>query len=363
MRPILIAIAVAAIAAALIIPWCARDSIPPVPALTHQQSGTTVRLQAISVVNDDVVWACGLSGTVVRTTNGGRTWTALTVPGTDSLEFRDIDAIDADTAYVLSSGGGDRSRIYKTADGGSSWTLQHTNPDSSGFYDCMGLWDSNHGAVYGDAVDGSLVILTTSDGENWERVPANRLPDALPGEGGFAASGTCLITHGDSTGWIATGASSEARILKTNNRGATWTGYTTPVVSGSGTSGLTSVGFHDHLQGIAAGGEIASPDTHTDNVAVSADGGRTWELAGKPVFPGAVYGLAVVPGAVSPTVVAVGPGGADCSFDNGATWMQLDTLEYWSVAFTSARSGWAVGPGGRITKIDFHLQDSVDEVN
>jgi photosystem II stability/assembly factor-like uncharacterized protein len=276
------------------------------------------------------------------------------VPGTDSLQFRDIDAIDANIAYLLSSGSGASSRIYKTSDAGASWSLQYTNTDPAGFFDCMAFWDANHGAAYGDAVEGSLVILTTTDGGNWHRVPTTNLPEALPGEGGFAASGTCLITHGDSTAWIGTGAANTARVLKTTDRGSTWTAYTTSIVSGSGTSGITTLGFHDGLVGIAAGGEISSPDTHSDNVAVTDDGGLTWALAGRPVLPGAIYGLAVVPAVETRTVVGVGPSGADYSLDNGATWSPLDSLEYWSVAFSHAGIGWAVGPDGRITKITFH---------
>jgi len=347
---------VAALLSALILSGC-RDTIPPGPKLTPQESRTTERLQAISVVDEAVVWASGVNGTVVRTTDGGQTWTASVVLGADSLQFRDVNAFDANTAYLLSSGSGESSRIYKTSDAGMTWTLQFTNTDPDGFFDCMAFWDSKHGAAYGDAVNGSLFILTTSDGETWNRVPAANLPEALPGEGGFAASGTCLISHGENTGWIGTGASSEARILKTTDRGRTWTAYATPIVSGSGTSGITTVGFHDRLLGIAAGGDISSPDLYTDNIAVTNDGGLTWALAGRPVLPGAIYGLAVVPGAVPPTVVAVGPGGADYSLDNGATWTQLDSLEYWSVAFASPSVGWAVGPSGRITKIAFKLAE------
>ncbi len=324
------------------------EAVPPHPELTPQESGTTARLQAISVVDEAVAWASGVAGAVVRTTDGGSTWTAASVPGADSLQFRDVDAFDASTAYLLSSGSGDDSRIYKTSDAGATWTLQFTNTDPDGFFDCMAFWDSNHGAAYGDAVDGSLVILTMSDGETWERVPSANLPDALEGEGGYAASGTCLITHGESTAWIA---SSRARILKTDDRGATWSAYTTPIAGDSGMSGITTAGFHDSQLGITAGGAISSPDSHSDNVAVTDDGGLTWALAGRPVLPGAIYGLAVVPSTVTPTVVAVGPGGADYSLDNGATWTQLDSLDYWSVAFASSSVGWAVGPEGRITRI------------
>ncbi len=329
------------------------DEAPQQPTLVAQVSGTTVRLQAISVVDETTVWASGLEGTVVRTADGGQTWTATKVPGANSLQFRDVDAIDGDTAYLLSSGSGESSRIYKTTDGGVSWSLQLTNPDSSGFFDCMAFWDSRHGVVYGDAVAGSLVILTTTDGEQWDRVADENLPAALPGEGGFAASGTCLVAFGDSTGWIATGAASTARVLKTTDRGSSWTAYSTPIVSGTGTSGLTSIGFHDGFVGIAAGGEISDPDSHTDNVATTSDGGLTWVLTGRPVLPGAIYGLSVVRSMDTPTVVAVGPAGPDYSIDNGATWAQLDSLEYWSVGFASTGVGWAVGPEGRIAKITF----------
>ena len=337
----------------IVIFGCTQTPLPG-PVVTPQESGTAARLQALSVVDEAVVWASGLMGTVVRTTDGGDTWTAFVVPGADSLQFRDIEAFDADTAFLLSSGRGENSRIYKTSDAGATWTLQFTNRDPDGFFDCIAFWDSHHGAVYGDAVGGSLVILTTSDGgETWNRVPAGNLPAALPGEGGFAASGTCIVTHGDSTGWIGTGATTDARILKTTDRGLNWSAYSTPIVSGTETSGIMTVGFHDAVLGIAAGGDISSPDSHSDNVAVTHDGGLTWALAGRPVLPGAIYGLAVVPGAMTPTVVAVGPGGVDYSVDNGATWIQLDSVEYWSVAFADPSAGWAVGPRGRIAAIRF----------
>ncbi len=340
------------IAAAMLLAAC-NDTGQHNPVLLYQESGTSVRLQAISVVNENVAWASGLRGTVTRTTDGGRSWTTSTVPEADSMQFRDIDAIDANTAYLLSSGSGENSRIYKTTDAGASWNLQYINPDSAGFFDCMAFWDANHGAVYGDAVDGSLVLLTTTDGNEWSRVPTATLPAAVPGEGGFAASGTCLITHGDSIGWIGTGAASTARVLKTADRGSTWTAFSTPIVSGTGSSGIMTLGFFDDMHGIVAGGVISSQNTHSANVAVSADGGATWSLAGHPVMPGAIYGIAVVPAADAPTVVAVGPGGADFSIDNGATWKQLDSLEYWSIGFSATGVGWAVGPEGRITKITF----------
>ncbi len=106
---------------------------------TPQTSNTNALLIAVSAVNDRLVWVSGAQGTYLRTTDGGATWRAARVPGADSLQFRDVHAVDANTAYLLSIGNGNQSRIYKTTDAGANWTLQYTNPDSAGFYDLHGL--------------------------------------------------------------------------------------------------------------------------------------------------------------------------------------------------------------------------------
>src|ERR1700687_4526966 len=56
------------------------------PILTPQTSGTTNRLQAISPVNDRVVWASGVGGTYTLTTDGGKTWKVGVVPGAENLQ-------------------------------------------------------------------------------------------------------------------------------------------------------------------------------------------------------------------------------------------------------------------------------------
>ncbi|HEY9227146.1 MAG TPA: hypothetical protein VIP11_10895, partial [Gemmatimonadaceae bacterium] len=86
---------------------------------TDQKSGTTALLIAVSPVNDRVAWVSGSLGTWLRTTDGGTTWQTGRVPGADSLQFRDVHAVDANTAYLLSIGDGNQSRIYKTTDAGA----------------------------------------------------------------------------------------------------------------------------------------------------------------------------------------------------------------------------------------------------
>jgi photosystem II stability/assembly factor-like uncharacterized protein len=321
------------------------------PVLTAQLSGTPALLQAVSPVNERVVWVSGHAGTFARTVDGGATWRAGRVPGADTLQFRDVHAVSADTAWLMSAGSGPLSRIFRTTDGGRSWTQQHLNAEPDAFFDCMAFWDARRGVVFSDAVRSQHFILLTSDGgEHWERVPPDRLPPAAPGQGGFAASGTCVTTLGRMSAIAATGNAPRAEVLATTDGGRSWTATPVPVVAGEA-AGLASVTFRDALHGVAVGGEIGKPSARGDYVAITADGGRSWTVGGRFTFEGAAYGAAYVPGVERAALLAVGPKGADLSYDDGRTWTSIDDAAYWSVAFASPTSGWAVGPRGRIVHI------------
>ena len=319
------------------------------PAFVSQSSGTSALLQAVSVVSPSVVWVSGHNGTYARTLNGGATWTAAIVPDADTLQWRDVHAVSADTAYLLSAGNGELSRIYKTIDGGSSWTPQFVNRDSAAFFDCLDFWDARRGVAFSDAVDNRFVLVTTADGATWTRVPDDALPAAQAGEGSFAASGTCVEVQPGGHAWVGTGNAPTARVLHTADYGRSWTAAPVPIGGGEA-AGLASVIFRDTRNGVALGGPIGQPDDTTVVVARTADGGRTWSAGGWPGFRGAVYGAAYVPGASTPTVVAVGPRGAALSRDDGITWSVIDTASYWSVGAASPDAVWLVGPRGRIVK-------------
>ena len=317
---------------------------------TPQTSGTTALLIAVSPVNEQIAWVSGARGTYLRTTDGGTTWRAGQVPGADSLQFRDVHAVDANTAYLLSIGNGNQSRIYKTTDAGKRWQLQFTNPDSAGFYDCMDFWDARRGIVIGDALGSDIAILTTTDGgASWRRIPAATLPKAQPGEGSFAASGTCLVTRPGGHAWIVASNPDHGRVLHTPDFGKTWTVDTLPITVRAG-MGPQSIAFRDARHGMAlGGGTTAKPGD--EFIATTSDGGNTWVKRGSPALGTGVWGGVFVAGAGTPTVVAVGPTGSAYTRDDGLTWTPIDSLNYWSVGFASPRAGWAVGTQGRITKI------------
>lgn len=223
--------------------------------------------------------------------------------------------------------------------------------DERGFLDCMDFWDEQSGVAYGDSFDGVPYILRTQDGgRTWHRPDATDLPGASQGEGGFASSGTCVRTHGNSRGWIGTGASGSARLLRTDDLGSTWTAFQTPMVKGD-VAGIFSLAFRSRDVGLALGGDLDRMEEATDNVFATTDGGATWTAAGPLTMGGPVYGATYVPG--TRMVVGVGPGGADWSPSDGERWVSLGSDPLWAVDFASPEAGWMVGPAGRVTKVAF----------
>ena len=326
-------------------------AMPLPPSWTIQTSGVTSRLRGVSAVSERVAWASGAGSTVLRTEDGGVTWRKLNVT-TDTLDFRDVDAIDAQTAYTLSIGNGPASRIYKTTDGGKTWTMQFKNDDPKAFLDAMSFWDANNGIVFGDSVDGQLYILTTNDGgRNWSRVPTTNLPPALEGEGAFAASGTNIALFGKSHAWIGTGAGAKARVLRTSDRGRTWQVADTPLAAGP-SIGIFSIAFRDARHGVVVGGDYKKEQEAVDNLAVTSDGGATWKLVkGLSGFRSVV---AYVPGAKTSTLIALGPSGGDYSTDGGQTWKPIDGPGFDTFSFVPRKAiGWASGANGAIGQLTF----------
>jgi photosystem II stability/assembly factor-like uncharacterized protein len=309
-----------------------------------QSSKTNVQLRGISAVSSKVAWASGAKGTVLRTVDGGENWETLVISGADSLDFRDIQAFDQNTAFVLSIGPGDQSRVYKTSDGGKIWQRQFTNSDPKAFYDCLAFWDSTHGIALSDSVDGKFPLIATTDGMSWNPVAVKNMPAALPSEGAFAASGTCIATFGKNDAWFGTGGPA-ARVFHSSDRGRNWTVAETPIVHGAASQGVFSLAFWSSKDGVAVGGDYKEPTKNESVAAVTHDGGKTWTLASTP--PGG-YRSAVAVGN-SHALIAVGPGGADVSHD-GNSWTPMFTEDLNALALIG-NSGWAVGPAGKIVSI------------
>jgi photosystem II stability/assembly factor-like uncharacterized protein len=314
-----------------------------------QNSHTQESFRGVSAVSREVAWASGTHGTYLRTTNAGRTWTSAQVPEATALDFRAVVAFSADEAFLMSAGPGDQSRIYHTSDAGLHWQLQFTNSNPKGFFDSMAFWDATHGVALGDPVpdqSGKLKfeLIETEDGQSWHPIPTDQLPEAIEGEGAFAASNTCLAliksvilsadmrtaepsacrsrrtpcpsivpaawpgvfaptlswsraTADDSKAypahdpnlWFATGGKA-ARVFHSADSGKTWEVNDTPILHGPDSAGIFSIAFRSWQDGIIAGGDYKRPTFNGPNLAFTHDGGKTWEVA--PMQPQVFYSAA-----------------------------------------------------------------------
>jgi photosystem II stability/assembly factor-like uncharacterized protein len=312
-----------------------------------QESGVDSNLRGIFVVsasaNGEVtIWASGSKGAVVRSTDSGKTWQRLRIPEAESLDFRGVQAFSADTAYVMSSGEGPQSRIYKTTDGGKGWKLQYRGGQKEFFLDALICSDEKHCAALSDPVDGKFVVLTNLGGEHWTELPRENMPAALPQEGAFAASNSSLCLDGRDI-YFGTGGPA-ARLFASHDLGKTWTVTETPIVSGNASSGVFSI-FCDERTIVAVGGDYQDPARAYKNAAVSRDGGKTWELATQ--LPGG-YRSAI--GKYNGGYVVVGPTGAETSVD-GLQWNSVGRVNFNAYAFPFPGSvGWAVGPHGTVAR-------------
>lgn len=318
------------------------------PLLQKLDSPTGSLLQAISIVDNQTVWISGHDASFMRSTDGGETWKLFKHPTGDSLQFRDIHAFDANKVALMSAGPGPLSRIF-TFSNDSIWEENFVMQDSLGFLDSIDFWDSINGIAYGDAIDEYPYILLTSDGgKSWNRAPFDNMPKAGEGEGGFAASGTCVTVGENGIAWVATGASGNSRVLITQDYGLSWEAIESPIIKGEA-AGNTSVSFIGN-NGFLTGGDITKQDIYTNNCAFSNDGGKTWTLTERPQTTGAFYGGAIGQSGEDIIAFACGPKGLDFTSNLGQTWANLDTLDYWAVAL-KGNVGFVSGRNGAVLKI------------
>jgi photosystem II stability/assembly factor-like uncharacterized protein len=311
----------------------------------EQAIRSDANFRGLCAVSAQVAWVGGTKGTYGRTTDGGTNWSVGTVPGSAKLDFRDVEAFGEATAYLLSAGPGEESRIYKTTDGGRTWALQFKNLDREAFFDALAFWDEPDSISLSDPVKGQFpLIFTENGGATWKPLAATNLPPALPNEGCFAASGTCLVTHGPSDVWFGTGGAQTSRVFHSRDRGRHWTVSSTPIRAGTPSAGIFSIAFRDANHGIIVGGDYRKPNEPGPNTAITANGGQTWTPVGRPFSYRSGVAWA------KDRWIAVGTSGSDVSLDDGSTWKPLDHQNYNSVAFTPTGDGWAVGPKGRIAK-------------
>lgn len=311
---------------------------------------THASFRSLSAAGPQVFWAAGSGATWIRSVNGGKEWEEHTFRGADSvLDFRGLAALDGRMAWLMSSGESEKglARIYRTLNGGRSWTLQYKADSPGIFLDGIRFWDQLHGIAFGDPVQGHFYILLTQDGGlHWIPQAAAGSPSANTAEAAFAASGTSLIIRPQGRAWMATGGKGGGRVFTSRDYGHSWESTPTGLKSGDA-AGIFGLCFLNDLQGIALGGDYIHIHDGQNNAAMTSDGGRTWVPA--LTTPQGLREAAVfIP--ARHLLVAVGPSGTSTSPDSGKHWMQQDTLAFHTIA-GSHETVWAIGGHGHLATL------------
>ncbi|GAB3692855.1 oxidoreductase [Spirosoma flavus] len=311
-----------------------------------QTVSTDASFRAVSIAGANVAWVGGTKGTFLRTTDGGKTWFTGNVPEAQNCDFRDVQAIDDQTAYLMSAGPAEQgqARIYKTTNGGQTWALLYETKKAGVFFDGIAFWDKQHGIVFSDPVEGHWFMLTTDDGgQTWQQISPSSLPPMQSNEAAFAASGTSLVVQGKRNVWIASGGGTTPRVFRSVDRGQTWDVTAVPLPSGEAT-GLFGMQFFNEKVGMVVGGNYKQEQLPGPNAAISRDGGKTWERVSPTDPPGLKEAIALLP---NDRLLAVGPSGTSLSADQGQTWQRLDSEGFHSVACAKGTC-YAVGAKGKV---------------
>jgi len=293
-------------------------------------------------IDENTCWAAHLhdmSGAkYIRTTNGGTTWVASSIPEAASLIACNITAVDENTAWIVfdsTSGSTTSSGIFRTTNGGTSWEKQITARDPFFVY----FFDNSNGLVVGNPEGGYWAIYTTSNsGNTWTRVPSANIPSPISGE--MIEPGGAPCGFGNSF-WFAS-LFGNGNLYRTTDKGLTWS--KSQAIPGA--VGM-SMAFESELVGLIS----------SDYPAVyrrTTDGGQTFNTVGNTpgITPHYLTAIPGSPGAYMMTnfdLFGWSPGSA-YTLDGGQTWNVIDYQSHGRNDFVSPTVGWSGGGNDSLYK-------------
>jgi len=321
-----------------------------IPEFTFEtaHAGMSGSMRGLHVLTDKIIWISGSGGEVSCSADGGLSWARNLVQGAESLDFRDVHAFSESKALVMSIGPGSQSRIYLTTDVGMNWELVLMNQDSLAFFDGFDFFDENHGVLIGDPVDSKPYLLETRDGgRSWNRMDTSAMPDLIPGEYAFAASGSSLDLLPDGQIWFVTGGS-VARVFYSPDRGKSWNVTATDVLQGDPAAGLFSVAVLNRTRVAAVGGHYKQMELSGSNVLISdSDNGNFYipEGAAGVTFMESVRWIN------TKELLATGPTGVFYSRQGGDEWIRIADEGGHALDISALNKvGWIVGNKGKVSK-------------
>ena len=267
--------------------WAVGNTTPNAPGvwgedgfgiLFHCSDGVTWRqqdlplgalLQAVDFADAQNGWAVGGSGRVLRTTDGGASWSSR--PADSRFDLSDVKALSAQSAVALGyDGSKNHWSIVSTKDGGATW--QAVVRPSRELLRTICVLSPSHMLVAGELMGKNqtgMLLETTDGGATWTRRLLTVKPWVQDMTFIDATHGWILASDSQSMG-LASSSGHGTVVLRTSDGGATWQSADLGKVSDAG---LTSLAFSDADHGWAVG----------DMVLKTSDGGASWQDAGVDV--------------------------------------------------------------------------------
>jgi photosystem II stability/assembly factor-like uncharacterized protein len=287
-------------------------------------------LNSVCFTDSNTGFAVGELGTLLKTTDGGISWTILP-SGTES-HLNSVYFVDASTGFAVGGSESDRENdarngiILKTTNGGTTWTTLWSHPTS--YLKSVFFTNANIGYAVGGYYFGSkgIVLKTTDGGITWE---------TLLLEPNYAL--ISIFFTETNTGYTVGRGNEFGIILKTTDGGTTWTTISKGILDD-----LNSVFFANDKTGYAVGGNF----WNSGIILKTIDSGANWDTLS--LIPGYTL-FSVFFTEANVGYVTAGSGDETGillkTIDGGATWEKVCTTSSWlnSVYFTDASTGYAVG--------------------
>jgi photosystem II stability/assembly factor-like uncharacterized protein len=232
----------------------------------RQDSGTDYTLSSIFFVDSHNGWAVGDQGTVIHTADGGKTWQKQKSPVPFFL-MRVYFATPLKGWIV-----GEWTHILNTDDGGKTWRIQFKDEDY--ILKSVSFCDAVHGWAVGEY---GYIYHTRDGGGSWKKQSGYF---RLEKETGRPEGGSFLfdvVAVNPQTAWVV---GIDGYVSKTVDGGETWQ----KVPTGAPKTQLFCV-VSDKTNSILIGGKGV--------FLSSADGGKTWQSPSfePPISYGWLYGL------------------------------------------------------------------------
>jgi photosystem II stability/assembly factor-like uncharacterized protein len=282
----------------------------------NSPSQPAVYENSIDFESADIATLVGADGLIMKTTDGGVTWTEQVSGITNVLKGNDIDQLEPLRQIAV----GENGIILLTNDGGSQWQIK-----SSGTLQNLNKVVNNTEYNWIAAGDNGTILKTYDKGETWAVIPS-----------GVTENLNDVFFIGDAVGFIV---GNNSTLLKTVDRGETWQSITLTIEDAT----LTAISMIDDMEGTIVG---------TNGLIMNTtDGGETWAtvntLSFTADFNDIKYFNSLGP---VPVAIAVGNDGAIArSTDKGNTWYGVFGVvsnDFMSVNFGNESNGITVGEEG-----------------